>query len=100
VKLTGQYQEIKKDNIKKSKRTISRNQKDNIKKSKSAESDYNESANIIENGRMILGLQMTSKVFTLFVLWNLVNFIYFFFGMKVRENNYLYVLFPSFFLEV
>jgi hypothetical protein len=25
------------------------------------------------NGQMILGLQMASKVFTLFVVWNLVN---------------------------
>ena len=28
------------------------------------------------NGQMILGLQMASKVFTLFVVWNLVKTLY------------------------
>ena len=37
------------------------------------ESGYNGSADIMANGQMIPGLQMASKVFTLFVVWNLVN---------------------------
>ena len=37
------------------------------------ESGHNGSADIMANGQMILGLQMASKVFTLFVVWNLVN---------------------------
>ena len=40
---------------------------------KGIESGYNGSADIMANGQMIPGLQMASKEFTLFVVWNLVN---------------------------
>ena len=42
-------------------------------KPKGIESGHNGSADIMANGQMVLGLQMASKVFTLFVVWNLVN---------------------------
>jgi len=42
-------------------------------KPKGMESGYNGSADIMANGQMIPGLQMASKVFTLFAVWNLVN---------------------------
>ena len=39
------------------------------------------------NGQMILGLQMASKVFTLFVVWNLVNPICSFQKKKKRKKK-------------
>lgn len=49
-----------------------RKQADTLKP-KGIESGYNGSADIMANGQMILGSKMASKVFTLFVVWNLVN---------------------------
>jgi len=55
---------------------------------KGIESGYNGSADIMANGQMILGLQMASKVFTLFVVWNLVNPICsFFLLLKKKEEG-------------
>ncbi len=42
-------------------------------KPKGIESGHNGSADIMANGQMVLGLQMASKVFILFMVWNLVN---------------------------
>ena len=63
-----------------------RKQADTLKP-KGIESGYNGSADIIANGQMILGSKMASKVFTLFVVWNLVNPICSFPKKKKKEEG-------------
>ena len=50
------------------------------------ESGYNGSADIMANGQMIPGLQMASKVFTLFAVWNLVNPICSLYSKKKKKK--------------
>ena len=63
-----------------------RKQADTLKP-KGIESGYNGSADIIANGQMILGSKMASKVFTLFVVWNLVNPICSFIEKKTKGRD-------------
>ncbi len=58
-------------------RVVTRNKRNRIDalKPKGTESDYNGCIHIIGNGQTILGLEMASKAFKLFVIWNLVNLI-------------------------
>jgi hypothetical protein len=63
-----------------------RKQADTLKP-KGIESGYNGSADIIANGQMILGSKMASKVFTLFVVWNLVNPICSFLSKKRKGRG-------------
>ena len=49
-----------------------RKQADTLKP-KGTESGHNGSVDIMTNGQMIPGSKMASKVFILFVAWNLVN---------------------------
>ncbi len=49
------------------------------------ESGYNGSADIMAHGQMIPGLQMASKIFTLFAVWILINPIYSLYLKKGRD---------------
>jgi len=51
------------------------------------ESGYNGSADIMANGQMIPGLQMASKIFILFAVWNLVNPICFLYSKKKKKKG-------------
>jgi hypothetical protein len=51
------------------------------------ESGYNGSADIMANGQMIPGLQMASKIFTLFAVWNLINPICSLYSKKKKKGR-------------